>query len=124
MPKAQAWNNGNSVHLRFCRSACPSERCHNNAFDRYPITIDLTTNKIYSVSNDTEDYVKKVNVDVQVTIFADENTYTNYSSYNKQAVELLKTIVSSITISHIVSLISTHTLRSLRSIPILSASSI
>lgn len=30
--KAQAWNNGNSVHLRFCRSACPSERCHNNAF--------------------------------------------------------------------------------------------
>ena len=26
-------------------------------FDRYPITIDLTTNKIYSVSNDTEDYV-------------------------------------------------------------------
>lgn len=59
-------------------------------FDRYPITIDLTTNKIYSVSNDTEDYVKKVNVDVQVTIFADETTYTNYSSYNKQAVELLK----------------------------------
>lgn len=59
-------------------------------FDRYPITIDLTSNKIYSVSNDTEDYVKKVNVDVQVTIFADENTYTNYSSYNKQAVELLK----------------------------------
>lgn len=59
-------------------------------FDRYPITIDLTTNKIYSVSNDTEDYVKKVNVDVQVTVFADENTYTNYSSYNKQAVELLK----------------------------------
>lgn len=59
-------------------------------FDRYPITIDLTTNKIYSVSNDTENYVKKVNVDVQVTIFADENTYTNYSSYNKQAVELLK----------------------------------
>ncbi|WP_443713976.1 GldG family protein [Ruminococcus sp.] len=59
-------------------------------FDRYPVTIDLTSNKIYSVSNDTEDYVKKVNVDVQVTVFADENTYTNYSSYNKQAVELLK----------------------------------
>ncbi|WP_295207377.1 GldG family protein [Ruminococcus sp.] len=59
-------------------------------FDRYPITIDLTSNKIYSVSNDTEDYVKNVSVDVEVTIFADENTYTNYSSYNKQAVELLK----------------------------------
>ena len=24
-------------------------------FDRYPVTIDLTSNKIYSVSNDTED---------------------------------------------------------------------
>ncbi len=59
-------------------------------FDRYPITIDLTSEKIYSVSDKTEDYVKDVDVDVQVTVFADEQTYTNYSSYNKQAVELLK----------------------------------
>lgn len=59
-------------------------------FDRYPITIDLTSEKIYSVSDESEEYVKNVDVDVMVTIFADEETYTNYSSYNKQAVELLK----------------------------------
>ena len=59
-------------------------------FDRYPITIDLTKDKIYSVSEQSEEYVKKVDTDVLVTVFADENTYTNYSEYNKQAVELLK----------------------------------
>lgn len=59
-------------------------------FDRYPITIDLTEDKIYSVSEESEEYVKNVDVDVLVTIFADEETYVNYNSYNKQAVELLK----------------------------------
>lgn len=59
-------------------------------FDRYPITIDLTEDKIYSVSEESEEYVKNVDVDVQVTIFADEDTYVNYNSYNKQAIELLK----------------------------------
>ena len=59
-------------------------------FDKYPITIDLTSDKIYSVSDESEEYVKNVSVDVQVTVFADEDTFTNYSAYNKQAVELLK----------------------------------
>lgn len=59
-------------------------------FDRYPITIDLTSEKIYSVSDESEEYVKNVDVDVMVTIFADEETYTGYSAYNKQAIELLK----------------------------------
>ena len=59
-------------------------------FERYPITIDLTKDKIYSMTEKSEKYVKDVDVDVMVTIFADEETYTNYSMYNKQAVELLK----------------------------------
>lgn len=59
-------------------------------FERYPVTIDLTKNKIYSMSDETEEYVKNVNVDVQVTVFADEQTYINSNSYNKQAAELLK----------------------------------
>lgn len=59
-------------------------------FERYPITIDLTRDKIYSMTEKTEEYVKKVDVDVLVTIFADEETYLNYSAYNKQAIELLK----------------------------------
>ena len=59
-------------------------------FERYPITVDLTKDKIYSMTEESEEYVKKVDKDVLVTIFADEETYVNYSAYNKQAVELLK----------------------------------
>ena len=59
-------------------------------FDRYPITIDLTKDKIYSVSEESEEYIKNVDTDVLVTVFSDEETYTSYSTYNKQAIELLK----------------------------------
>ncbi|WP_295152177.1 GldG family protein [uncultured Ruminococcus sp.] len=59
-------------------------------FERYPINIDLTKDKIYSMSDVSEEYVKKVDTDVLVTIFADEETYINAWAYNKQAVELLK----------------------------------
>jgi hypothetical protein len=59
-------------------------------FERYPINIDLTKEKIYSMTDETEEYVKNVDRDVLVTIFADEETYLNYSAYNKQAIELLK----------------------------------
>ncbi|ADU23487.1 GldG family protein [Ruminococcus albus] len=59
-------------------------------FERYPINIDLTKDKIYSMTDETEEYVKNVDRDVLVSIFADEETYLNYSAYNKQAIELLK----------------------------------
>ncbi|MBQ8965589.1 GldG family protein [Ruminococcus sp.] len=59
-------------------------------FERYPITIDLTKDKIYSMTEESEEYVKNVDRDVLVTIFADEETYINYSAYNQQAIELLK----------------------------------
>ena len=59
-------------------------------FDRYPITIDLTKDKIYSVTEKTEKYVKSIDTDVQVTVFADEEAFENYNSYTKQASELLK----------------------------------
>ena len=60
-------------------------------FERYPINIDLTKEKIYSMTDETEEYVKNVDRDVLVTIFADEETYLNYSAYNKQAIDFLKT---------------------------------
>lgn len=59
-------------------------------FDRYPITIDLTKDKIYTASEETEKYVKSVDTDVLVTIFANEDTFTSFSQYDQQAVELLK----------------------------------
>lgn len=59
-------------------------------FERYPINIDLTRDKIYSVGDESEDYIKNVDTDVLVTVFAKEDEYTNYSPYTKQAAELLK----------------------------------
>ena len=59
-------------------------------FERYPINIDLTKDKIYSVSDESENYVKNVDTDVLVTVFAKEDEYTNFSPYTKQAAELLK----------------------------------
>lgn len=61
-------------------------------FDRYPITFDLTENKMYSVSEDSEKYVKKINTDVYVTILATEEEFRNIqygSDYTRQAAELL-----------------------------------
>ena len=60
-------------------------------FDRYPLTIDMTDKKIYTISDKSLEYVKKIDTDVTVTVFADEETYTSFNyPYNKQAMELLK----------------------------------
>ena len=59
-------------------------------FERYPITIDLTADKIYSVSEDSEEYVKNVDTDVLVTIFNTQDNFENYNDYTKQAFEVLK----------------------------------
>lgn len=59
-------------------------------FERYPLTLDLTKEKRYSVSENAVDYIKKIDMDVKVTIFAEEDQFTNLTEYNQQAVEVLK----------------------------------
>ena len=59
-------------------------------FDKYPITIDLTKEKIYSASKEAKEYAKKVDTDVLVTVFADKDSFESFSEYTKQASELLK----------------------------------
>ena len=59
-------------------------------FDRYPITFDLTKGKIYSISDESEEYVKKIDTDVLITIFASEEDFTNLASYTRQADEVMK----------------------------------
>lgn len=59
-------------------------------FDRYPITLDLTSDKIYSISEESEEYVKKIDTDVLITVFATEDEYTSLSTYTKQAAEVMK----------------------------------
>lgn len=59
-------------------------------FERYPLTLDLTKEKKYSISEQSEEYVKSIDTDVTVTVFAKEDDYLALSDYTRQAVEVLK----------------------------------
>ena len=59
-------------------------------FERYPLTIDLTKEKKYSISTDSQEYIEKIDVDVLVTIFSTEEQFKALSDYTVQALEMLK----------------------------------
>lgn len=59
-------------------------------FDKYPITLDLTENKIYSISEDAEKYVKKIDKKVTVTVLANRDDFESFGAeYTKTASEIL-----------------------------------
>lgn len=59
-------------------------------FDRFPITLDLTSGGIYTVSDETVEYIKGVDTPVQITVLSTEEDYRTISDYTAQCVELLK----------------------------------
>ena len=59
-------------------------------FERYPLTLDLTKEKKYSISDKSEEYVKGIDTDVTVTVFATEENFLALSDYTRQAAEVLK----------------------------------
>ena len=58
-------------------------------FDRYPLTIDLTENSKYSISDETTEYVKSIDKEIKITVLASESAFENFSEYTVQAMELL-----------------------------------
>ncbi len=58
-------------------------------FDRFPITIDLTGNSIYTVSEETKNYISGIDVPVDITVMATEDTFRSISDYTVQCAELL-----------------------------------
>lgn len=58
-------------------------------FDRFPISIDLTANSIYSVSQETIDYIEGIDALVDITVMATEDEYRAVSEYTVQCAELL-----------------------------------
>lgn len=58
-------------------------------FDRFPITIDLTSDSIYSVSDETIEYIEGIDVAVSITVMATEDEYRSVSDYAVQCSELL-----------------------------------
>lgn len=59
-------------------------------FDRFPITLDLTSGSIYTVSEETAEYIEGIESPVAITVLATEEEYRSISSYTAQTVELLK----------------------------------
>ena len=60
-------------------------------FERNPLTVDMTSDKRYTISEQSLEYVRKIQTDVKVTVFAKEKDFENFNyPYNKQASELLK----------------------------------
>ena len=60
-------------------------------FEKYPITIDLTEEKIYSITDESADYIKSIDMDVMITVCADEQAFAGLSTYTQQANEVMKT---------------------------------
>lgn len=59
-------------------------------FERYPISLDLTDNSIYSISDDTIEYISNIDSPVDITVMATEDAYRSLSDYTVQCAELLK----------------------------------
>lgn len=59
-------------------------------FDRFPITLDLTSGSIYTVSDETAQYIEAVETPVAITVLDTEEEYRGISSYTAQTAELLK----------------------------------
>lgn len=62
--------------------------------DRFPINIDLTQNKLFSLSDNSVEIAKSINKDVQVIVFGSEDLYKNpnMGSDNYQVEALCKEI--------------------------------
>lgn len=58
--------------------------------DRYPIQVDLTTNKIYALSDETIDYLKSLEKDVSIYVLATEENFSSPNDYFLQARETIK----------------------------------
>lgn len=58
--------------------------------ERFPTTIDATQKSVYSLSNKTKDFLKKIDDDVIITVLAKENEFCAISDYTAQTAELIK----------------------------------
>ncbi|MCD7773909.1 MAG: GldG family protein [Ruminococcus sp.] len=59
-------------------------------FERFPLSFDMTSNDSYSISDETIEYVESVDMDVKVTVLAEEDEFNSQNVYTLQANEILK----------------------------------
>ena len=53
--------------------------------DRYPLSVDLTSNKVFELSDESIDYVSGLDKDINVYILATKEDFSNSNQYYKQA---------------------------------------
>lgn len=58
-------------------------------FERFPISLDLTGDSIYSISQETKDYISSLTVPVDITVMATESNFKGISDYTVQCAEML-----------------------------------
>lgn len=58
--------------------------------NRYPVQIDLTTDKIYGLSDETIEYLKGLKKEVDIYVLATEDGFSSASDYFLQAKETIK----------------------------------
>ena len=56
---------------------------------RFPMDVDLTSNKIFEVSDQTIDYLKGLDKDVSITVLAKEEDFSGNNTYYNQANEVI-----------------------------------
>lgn len=57
--------------------------------DRFPLTLDLTNENLYQLSDESVDFLNSLEQDVKITVLAEENQFEN-TNYTMQAHETLK----------------------------------
>lgn len=61
-----------------------------NVTEKYDLTLDLTNNDIFTISQDTIDYLGNVDQKVQIIVLADKSAFENTAIYYKQASEVIQ----------------------------------
>ena len=58
--------------------------------DKFELSLDLTQNKIFSLTDQSIDFIKNLDKDVEIILLSDENTFVQTSPYFAQANSVLK----------------------------------
>lgn len=66
-----------------------------SVFERFPLTIDMTSDDSYTISDETADYIKNVEKKIKITVLSEESEFTSASKFIRQANEILQNIAKS-----------------------------
>lgn len=58
--------------------------------ERYPLTIDLTSDGLFGLSDETVSYIENLQDPVTIQVLATEDVFENNSTYNAQASEIMR----------------------------------